>query len=219
MLVSMWMTRELILLPPEATISEAAALMARHHIRRLLVARSDGRHHRLVGITSAHDLARAFPPDVNPFSLAARDHHPRERLSAIMTREVRTTSPDTPIEEAARVLRAYKIGALPVVRGGELIGIITESDVFRAFLEMVGVHEAGVRVTFEAAPEEDLAGTVLDLARRHGMQIASVLSMEHDGRHLAVVRLLGTGADAFVEDVWNTGHRVLSVLRAGPAAA
>jgi acetoin utilization protein AcuB len=64
-----------------------------------------------------------------------------------MKRNMITADEDMPLEEAARIMADHKIGSLPVLRGGELVGIITETDVFKVFLELLGARETGVRVT------------------------------------------------------------------------
>jgi len=64
-----------------------------------------------------------------------------------MTKNVITTTEDTPLEEAARLMADHKIGSLPVMRDDLLVGIITESDIFRVFLELFGAREKGVRLT------------------------------------------------------------------------
>jgi acetoin utilization protein AcuB len=213
MLVSLWMTRDPESIAPATSISEASHLMSRRHVRRLPVTRPGDEGPHLVGIVSAHDVARAYPADVNPFSADPRDRGLDRSVGEIMTRHPVTTSPEAPIEDVARTLRDRKIGALPVVRGTRLVGIITESDVFRAFLELTGARERSVRVTFDVTPDEDVFGEVAALALRHRMRVTSLLSMRHDDRRLAVVRVVGSRGEAFVDDVWRAGHRVLSVLR------
>src|SRR5208337_4629344 len=68
-------------------------------------------------------------------------------LDKVMTRDVITVAEDAPIEEAARMMADHKIGGLPVVKDGSLVGVITETDVFRAFLELLGARRPGVRIT------------------------------------------------------------------------
>ncbi|MGH9360473.1 MAG: CBS domain-containing protein [Thermoanaerobaculia bacterium] len=213
MLVSMWMSKTLVTAPPEMTIAEAAEEMARRSIRRLLVAREAEGRRRLLGIVTSRDLARAFPPEVNPFAPGGAGRGPRRPVSEIMARDLKTAAPETPVEEAASLMRQHKIGALPVVRGDELVGIITESDIFRAFIEVIGGREPSVRVTFDLSEKEDIVGVVNQLARRHLMQLDCILSLEHDGRRLGVVRLSGPGAERFIDDVWKSGHRVLNILQ------
>jgi len=129
-------------------------------------------------------------------------------------------TPDASLEDAARLMLERKVGALPVVRDDTLVGIISDADVLRALLEVMGVRDAataadaaGVRVTFDVSEGEDAVGFVLERARERQMQVASVLTMRHEGKRLAVARLVGGDIDDFVESVWRSGHRVLSVLR------
>ena len=118
MIVSMWMTRDLLTVTLETPVAEAAKLMAQNHVRRLMVVEKwdDGPH--LLGIISAKDVIHAFPPHVNPFAIEGPDARlTPTTVSQIMTANPRTTTPDTPIEEAAALMCAHKIGALPVLRG------------------------------------------------------------------------------------------------------
>jgi acetoin utilization protein AcuB len=213
MLVRMWMTRKPVTIGPEASISDAATTMARHKLRHLPVTREAKGGLLLVGIVTSHDVARAFPPDLNPFSIAAWDCPIRRPVSEIMARTLQTVEPETAIEDAARVLLTHRIGALPVVADARLVGIVTESDIFRAFMEIVGATEEGVRVTFDLTEDEDMLDAVIAIGRRHGLRLGSILSMHHDGRRLGVVRLLGAEPEGFVDEVWRAGHRVLSVVR------
>jgi acetoin utilization protein AcuB len=73
----------------------------------------------------------------------------RLKVSELMTTELITVSPDTLLEEAARVMADNKIGGLPVVEAGRLVGIITETDIFKVFLELLGAREEGLRLTIE----------------------------------------------------------------------
>src|SRR6185369_10448783 len=130
MIVDMWMTSEPTTVGPETPVAEAAVLMARRCIRRLLVVAPSAAGPRLVGVVTEGDVARAFPPDVNPNAALVPTSVAPQPVATMMTRNVLTTTPETPIEEAAHLMETQKVGALPVVRGGRLVGIITESDVF-----------------------------------------------------------------------------------------
>src|SRR5207253_1873525 len=150
MLVSMWMTRDVVTIDIGASLADAATLMARKSIRRLPVVEQQPAGPRLAGIISATDILKAFPPHVNPFAIMVpRSQQPHTTLAEKMNRHPHTTSPDAPIEDAARVMRDQRIGALPVVRGEMLLGLITESDIFRAFVEIFESPKGGVRITFD----------------------------------------------------------------------
>jgi acetoin utilization protein AcuB len=208
----MWMTRPAISVPPETPISEVALLMVRRSIRHVIVASDSPDGPRLAGIVSAQDVARAYPPDLNPFSAEAVGRPIKRPVSEVMTQVVQTVTPEVAIERAARVLVEQKIGALPVVSNGRPIGIVTSTDVMRAFLELGGEAEHGVRITFDVTETEDAVATARDAGKRNGLELQSLVTLHHDGRRLAVARFLGPNADGFVSDVWRSGHRVVSIV-------
>jgi acetoin utilization protein AcuB len=215
----MWMTRPAISLPPETPISDVALLMVRRSIRHVVVAFDSPDGPRLAGIVSSQDIARAYPPDLNPFSAEAVGRPIKRPVSEVMTQVVKTISPEVAIERAARILVEQKIGALPVVSGGRPIGIVTSSDVMRAFLELGGDAEHGMRITFDVTEDEDAVATALNAAKKNGLTLQSLVTLHHDGRRLAVARFLGPSADGFVSDVWRSGHRVVSVIDEEPSNA
>jgi acetoin utilization protein AcuB len=214
MIVSMWMTRELATVRLETPVTEAAQLMARQKVRRLLVVEkwADGLH--LQGILSAKDVIHAFPPHINPFAIEGPDARlTPTTVGQIMTAAPRTTTPDTPIEEAAAVMCQHKIGALPVVRGKTLVGIITESDIFRALVSLLGSDEKGARITFDATKGEDVFELMSRLSKREKIRIVSLIWTEKDGQPVCVVRLAGEAVDAVLDDLWDSGHLILNVIR------
>jgi len=213
----MWMNRPAISVPPETPISDVALLMVRRSILHVDVAFESPDGPRLVGIVSSQDIARAYPPDLNPFSAEAVGRPIQRPVSEVMTQVVQTISPEAAIERAARILVEQKIGALPVVSSGRTIGIVTSSDVMRAFLELGGDTEHGVRITFDVTENEDAIATALDTGKRNGLTLQSLVTLHHDGRRLAVARFLGPGADGFVSDVWRSGHRVVSIVTEEPS--
>ncbi len=145
MLVKEYMHHPVITVHPETTMPEALDLMRAQHIRRLPVV--DNRGH-LVGIIAEKDLLRASPSEATTLSVwEARELTRKVTVESLMTHDVVTISDDTPLEEAARIMEDSDISGLPVTVEGKLVGIITESDLFKAFLEMLGGREAGVRLT------------------------------------------------------------------------
>ena len=211
--VSMWMTRDVVTIAPETPIAAAACRSANRRIRRLLVTTGGTQDGRLLGIVTREDLMHAFPDDLNPRSPLAVELGPKEPVTTIMARDLKVVHPDVPIEDAAEVMCANKIGALPVVRSGVLVGIITESDIFRAFREVLSAGASGVRVTFDLNAGENALPLMLELGARHDLAVAAVLTLNHGKQRLGVVRLVGGDADAFVDEVWRSGHLVLSVAR------
>jgi acetoin utilization protein AcuB len=214
MIVRMWMTEDVATIEPQTLIVDAAALMARRGIRRLPVVEQRPKGPHLVGMVSATDVVRAFPADVNPFSVKVQDTPPTPVTAAeIMSRRILTTTPDTPIEEAAAVMRDEKVGVLPVVRDETLVGLITESDIFRAFVNLLTSPRCGVRITFDMSRGEDVFGLIAQVALKRGVRVVTLISSQQDNRPVCVVRLTGAGVDKLVEDLWSSGHPVLNVLR------
>lgn len=127
-LVKDWMTPDPITIDPQTTLPEAHRLMKECNIRRLPVVANS----RLVGIITLGDIREASPSNATSLSIYEL-HYLLSRLTVgeIMTRDPITITSDTSIEAAARLMLEHKIGGLPVVDGTRLVGIITESDIFR----------------------------------------------------------------------------------------
>jgi acetoin utilization protein AcuB len=214
MIVSMWMTRDLVTIGPDTLITEAAALMSQNHIHRLLVVETNHQGTHLLGIVSARDILHAFPSDVNPFAVAAPDTQMKPvRASQIMSRRLQTTNPETPTEEAARLMTENNIGSLPVLRGGKLVGLVTESDIFRAFVSFFETPLRGARITFDISSGENIFDFISHEAHRRKLRILSLISSHQENLPVCVVRIAGNDVDALLDDLWNSGHRVINVLR------
>ena len=144
MLVGERMSRPPITIPPEMSIVDALALFKKEHIRRAPVIKGG----KLVGIVSEKDLLNASPSAATTLSIWEMNYLlSKLSVSELMTKDVITVTEDTPIEEAARIMADNKIGGLPVVKGSRVVGIITETNLFKMFLELMGAREHGVRVT------------------------------------------------------------------------
>ncbi len=144
MLVGERMSKPVIYISPDLPINEALNLMKRERIRRTPVIQ-DG---KLVGIVSDKDLLNASPSPATSLSVWEMNYLlSKITVKDVMTRKVLTVSEDTPIEEAARIMADNKIGGMPVVQNGKVTGIITETDLFKILLEMMGAREKGARVS------------------------------------------------------------------------
>lgn len=144
MLVGERMSHPVITVPPDMPIAEALNMMRREHIRRAPVVKEG----KLLGIISEKDLLNASPSPVTSLSIWELNY----LLSKVTVKEVMTThvlcvTEDTPIEEAARIMADNKVGGLPVLRDDHIVGIITETDLFKIFLELMGAREKGVRAS------------------------------------------------------------------------
>ena len=208
------MTRDLVTIGPDTPITDAAALMSQKRIRRLPVVESPSHHAHLLGIVTAKDILHAFPSGVNPFAIIGPDARSTPaRASEIMSCHLQTATPEMPIEEAARLMTENKIGSLPVLRENKLVGLITESDIFRAFVSFFEPPERGARITFDISSGENVFNFISREARRRKLRILSLISSQQDNLPVCVVRIAGSNVETFLEDLWNSGHRVINVLR------
>lgn len=147
MLVGERMTERPVTVTEDTSVSRALELMKRENIRRFPVLNEEG---KLVGIVLEKDLLYAAPSPATTLSVF-EIHKLLAQITVgdVMAREVITIDENTPLEEAARIMADNNIGGLPVMKNGELVGIITETDIFKVFLEMLGGRDDGVRVSVQ----------------------------------------------------------------------
>ncbi|BAJ65008.1 CBS and ACT domain-containing protein [Anaerolinea thermophila] len=147
MLVKERMSHPVLTITPDVPVQEALARMRQDKVRRYPVVDKKG---KLIGIVTDSDLMNASPSEATTLSVWEINYLlSRITVERVMTREPITVTEDTTVEEAARIMADNKIGGLPVLRDNRLVGIITETDLFKIFLEMLGARTAGVRVTVE----------------------------------------------------------------------
>jgi acetoin utilization protein AcuB len=139
------MTSHPVTIGPDVSIAEAMELMKQEKVRRLPVI---DKNRKLVGLVTHTDLVHASPSKATALSMWEISYLLAQiKVKEVMAKKVVTTTEDTPLEEAARLMADNKIGSLPVMRDGALVGMITESDIFRVFLEIFGAREKGIRLT------------------------------------------------------------------------
>jgi acetoin utilization protein AcuB len=152
MLVGKRMTPNPITVTPDVSIAEAMERMKRENVRRFPVVDKD---RKLIGLVSYTDLLYASPSSATSLSMWEISYLLNQvKVKEVMTTKLITVTEQATLEEAARLMVDNKVGSLPVVRDGALVGIITESDIFRVFLEMMGAREQGIRVSLLAPYEK-----------------------------------------------------------------
>jgi len=178
MLVSDVMTRKVVAIGPDTPIRDVQALMEQRNIRHfpILQSRSSAEPDELVGIVSDRDvrLVGADHPRA-PAAVTAADP-----ISRLMVHPVLTAHPDDPIEETAKVLRENKIGAMPVMDEGRLVGIVTGIDMLDALVRMSGVYEAASRIEVEVANRPGALAELLRHIAARNVNVSSVLTTRGD---------------------------------------
>lgn len=142
----------------DAPITEVIELMREKNLKRVPVVHGD----KVVGMITHGDIQKVSPTKATTLSIFELNYLlAKTKVSDAMTKEVITISPDALLEEAAVLMRENKISTLAVVKANKLVGIITESDIFDAFIDLLGFRDAGSRITIQAA---DKPGVLADIA-------------------------------------------------------
>lgn len=195
MLVGERMTPNPTVVTNRATVGQALDLIEQHRVRHLPVV-DDGEN--LVGIVSEKDLLRAC--------------HDLQ-VEQIMTAPVVTVTEYTALEEAARIMADHRISSLPVVRHGRVVGLITETDLFRIFLELLGAREHGVRLTMLVPEEKGMLATLTgEIARLGGNILAlSTFLGEDPTNRLVTVKVADVPAGKLVAIMEALGMEIVDV--------
>lgn len=192
MFVKNKMTANPFTISPDQTIPDAHEIMAKNGIKRLPVMKNG----KLVGIVSKEDISSASPSKATTLSIGEITYLlAKTKISLVMNKNPITISSNALLEEAAILMRDNNIGFLPVVDNEKLVGIITESDIFDSFIELLGFREPGTRLTIEANDEPGIMSNLTSIIGSSGANI----------NHVAVYRG-ANGKSAIVIGInsWNT---------------
>ena len=217
MLVGERMSRPVISIHPDMPLQDALRLMHKEHLRRLPVV---DKHGKLVGIVSERDLLHASPSDATSLSVWELNYLiSKITVDGIMTKDVITITEDTPLEEAARLMADGKVGCMPVMHDDELVGIITETDLFKVFLELLGAREPGVRLSVLLP---DLPGELAKLTQAifnlggNIIALGTFLGESPENREVTV-KVGGVELQALKEAVEPVVERVIDIRETKPA--
>ncbi len=193
MFVSEWMTRKVLSLRPDDSVSDVVKMLRGKGIKHIPVVEQG----KLKGIVSDRDIKNFSPSKAT--SLDMYELHyllEKAKVKEVMKTKVFTTAPDTPVEEAAMVLYDKNVGCLPVIDGGKLVGIISDRDIFRALIDITGIRHHGHRIFVTI---KDRAGSIKDVAdiiRKYGFSLQSILTSYErvkEGHRNIVIRTKGSG--------------------------
>ncbi len=206
------MSTPAITISPETPFPDALQLMKEHKFHRLPVVDRDG---VLVGIVSESDLLHASPSPASSLSVWEMNYLlAKLKISQLMTTKVVTVGPEMPIEIAARTLVEHSIGGMPVVDAARhVVGVITETDIFKAFVEMLGTGQPGIRLMLRvpngkgviaklATAIADLSGNIVSLG---------TFGVAPDGNALLLIKVTDVSQEQLVETLEALGDHVLDV--------
>ena len=210
MFVGRYMTANPLTVPENMPVQEAEEIMRKHKIRRLPVVKGE----KLVGIVTEIDLLRVSPSSATSLSMFELNYLlSRLQVKEAMTKNPRTISPEATIEEAALIMRENNVGALPVVENGKLVGIITESDIFDAYIDLMGLRKTGTRVVIDVENRLGVLAEVTEVIKAHGVNIISLACQckEEETSGEVVLRLDTQDPKNLLAELEKRGYRVVHV--------
>ena len=208
MFVKQRMTANPYTVTPDRSIPDAQSVMDEHGVRHLPVVEGS----RVVGVISRNDIAAASPSKATTLSAQEATYLiSKLKVAKVMSRPPVVIAPDALLEEAATIMRDAKIEMLPVVSGDELVGVITESDLLDAFIDILGFRDHGTRLTIEAKDEPG------GLSRLTGITAAHQANIQHLAVHrgnldtsVVVVGLNSRATEAIEADLAAAGMRIIA---------
>jgi acetoin utilization protein AcuB len=197
MLVKDWMTKDPVTITDETSMMKAIHIMKEQRFRRLPVLHEG----RLVGMVTDRDLKEASPSKATTLDVHELYYLLAElQIKEIMSKNPLTLSPEDTVERAAQLMLERTISGLPVVdKDGRLVGIITQSDVFKAFIHITGIRQGGVQYALRLEDKPGLIKEVVDVLRSKGARFVSLLSSyatAREGFRDVYIRVKNLSADA-----------------------
>lgn len=215
MLVEERMTKNPITIPPETSVHEAGMIMRRNHFHRLPVV--DGNGH-LIGFLLDRDILKVSPsPATSLAKYEVMELLNQMKVADIMKKDVPTINPEASIEEAAYLMYTKNVNGLPVISSvGAVVGILTERDLFKCFVDMMGLSEGRVLLTINVEDRTGLVRDVTAIIAGAGYNINSLSACQKwDGRSEVNVRVAAKDAEAIVKLVNAAGFNVTYTAKIG----
>lgn len=190
------MVKKVVSIPKNCHIVEALSLMKKYSIRHLPVVDNG----LLMGLISESDLRQVMIPSLMEDL----------RVDQLMIKNPVTISPEESLEEAARLIYRYKIGGLPVVEKGKLVGILTTPDILAAFIQLMGVLEASSRLDIQLAARPKAFEEASGVIQKKGGEIISVGMMGKGPKKTYLFRLKRCPIEPIIQALEKVGHKVIS---------
>ncbi|WP_430609880.1 CBS and ACT domain-containing protein [Enterococcus sp. DIV0876] len=210
MSVSDFMTKSVVTVQSQTPIFDAVDLMKQHDIHRLPVVDNN----QLVGLITEGTIAEAMPSKATSLSVYEMNYLLNKTTVAdIMLKKVTTVAPDALLEDAISLMRGENVGVLPVLEDKQLVGIITNNDIFDAFLKITGYHDGGTRVSIEIT--DDHVGVLADVTKLladHQLSILTVVVNRMALKTIVEIQLESRQVDEIKRVLNEAGYIVISAV-------
>lgn len=202
-----------IVISPDTSVVEAFQLMRDKGIRRLPVMDKG----KLVGIVTLQELYEVLPSPATTLSVHEANYLlAKTKIKDIMPKNMKmiTIEPDANLERAAALMRENKIGGIPVVENGHLVGIITETDIFDAFVDILAVKKQGARIDLEVEDRVGVVAQITSMVARRGINIENIVLIpkKNTNRYELILRLGTTDIKDLVDELKREGFEVVETL-------
>jgi acetoin utilization protein AcuB len=201
MLVRDWMTTDPITVGPDTSVMKASQIMKENNVRRLPVVDEAG---KLAGIVSDRDLKEASPSKATTLDVHELYYLLSElKVKDIMSKRVVTIGPEDTVEKAAVIMLEHKITGLPVMKDSQVVGMLSQGDVFRVLTSITGIYRGGTLFSFLLDDRPGSIKEVADVVRKHGGRMVSILTsydMVEEGKRRVAIRIADMPQDK-VEDL------------------
>ena len=189
MAVKDFMTRKVVYISPDTTVAHAADIMREQGLHRLPVIEND----KLVGLVTEGTIAEASPSKATSLSIYEMNYLlNKTKIKDVMIRKVITVSQYASLEDATYIMLKNKVGILPVVDNEQVYGVITDRDIFKAFLEVSGYGEEGVRARFVTEDEVGVLEHIVHLLVEENLNISNAVNIPRkDGKVVIEVQIDG----------------------------
>lgn len=210
MAVRDFMTKNLITVAPQDPIFDAVDLMKEHDIHRLPVLKND----QLVGLITEGTIQAAMPSSATSLSIHETNFLlNKTTVQDVMVKKVATISPDALLEEAISLMRAKKIGVLPVVKDEQLQGIITNNDIFDAFLKITGYNSGGTRVTIQITKDhKGILATIAQTLADADFSISTLVVDRQTDKTIIEAQIDSQATEQISQILNDAGYTVISCV-------
>lgn len=214
MYVKDYMSSDLITITEDTKILEALDLMKENDLHRLPVVKSDNPS-QLVGLLTEGNIQENSPSKASSLSIHEMNYLlTKTDVRAIMIKEVITIHPNSLLEQAAALMRHHNIGCLPVVEDKKLVGIITQNDIFDAFIHLLGYYQIGCHVVIDI--EEERPGNMADIGAimaKNNLNMDQIVIYRKDNQVNMVLRVASLDDQLITSLLKEAGYTVLSCVK------
>ncbi|MDO4300228.1 MAG: CBS and ACT domain-containing protein [Clostridia bacterium] len=203
------MTRRPTVVMPDYSVAKAYQLMKEGRFSQLPVVDSDN---KLIGLVTEKLLAEVNPSSATSLSVYEINYLlSKTKVKDIMKTGIFKINKNALLEDAALVMKENRISSLPVTDGEYLVGIITRTDIFRAFIDIMGVKAEGTRVAISAADKTGVFAEITQIFASYGIDIRNISNINENGRLEMVVKVRSFDVEKAIEDIKAKGYIIESV--------